>query len=241
MYCGAMSREVHQPRRRAPRVLSAADIAVGELRRLIQEGRLAPGERIRPEQLAEELSVSRTPIRDALMRLKGEGLITIVPRVGAFVRPITGREIDEVYQIKAAVYPLAAAWATANADEASILALQGRLSQLHEHAAAARVAECAADVEALHVMLFEMSQSDPLIDVYHSISGRVRTLRELNMSQPGRLKTSVMQQDELVGAVIARDSEEASRIMRLHMIEAAVSTRAALRTRVSGENQEPLG
>ncbi|WP_239123827.1 GntR family transcriptional regulator, partial [Sphaerisporangium siamense] len=93
------------------RILSAKDVVAEEIRALIYNGTMASGARISTDELAERFGVSRTPVRDALQQLSVEGLVTITPRVGVFVREISPQEITDVYQIKTALEPMMAAWA----------------------------------------------------------------------------------------------------------------------------------
>jgi DNA-binding GntR family transcriptional regulator len=78
------------------------------LRDAIIEGRLQPGQQIVEKELQKTLGVSRAPIREALLKLEGQGLVVIVPRKGSFVRNITARFIQESFTIRAWLEGLAA-------------------------------------------------------------------------------------------------------------------------------------
>jgi DNA-binding GntR family transcriptional regulator len=78
------------------------------LRDAIIEGRLQPGQQIVEKELQKTLGVSRAPIREALLKLEGQGLVVIVPRKGSFVRDITARFIQESFTIRAWLEGLAA-------------------------------------------------------------------------------------------------------------------------------------
>lgn len=85
---------------RPPSVREAAYV---HLRQAILEARLLPGERIAEPALAEQLGVSRTPVREALQRLSQEGLIELTPAKGARVRVVGVKEVQEVYQVRAII------------------------------------------------------------------------------------------------------------------------------------------
>ena len=91
------------------------DTAADAIRRMIFTEELVPGSRIRELQLCRRLSVSRTPVRAALVALSKEGLVDLVARRGAFVHAYSDRELVEVYQIRAVLDGLAAELAVANA------------------------------------------------------------------------------------------------------------------------------
>src|SRR5437867_1687707 len=79
-----------------------ASVAATELiREAIVDGRLEPGQRLKEEELARELGISRTPIREALLMLQAEGLVDAVPNRGAMVRVHTPEDLDDLYQLRA--------------------------------------------------------------------------------------------------------------------------------------------
>ncbi|CAG9185808.1 GntR family transcriptional regulator [Cupriavidus pampae] len=77
------------------------------LREAIVEGVLPPGSRLSEVQIAKQLNVSRTPMREAVIQLEREVLATILPRVGAHVRTVTRRDVEEIYTVRAALECLA--------------------------------------------------------------------------------------------------------------------------------------
>ena len=87
------------------------------LRQAIQDGVLKPGERLMEIPLAEELGVSRTPIREAIRKLELEGFVVMVPRRGTYVANISLKDITQVFEIRSALEELAAGLA---AGEASV-------------------------------------------------------------------------------------------------------------------------
>ncbi len=82
-------------------------VVVPTLREAIVEGLLPPGSRLSEVLLAKQLNVSRTPMREAFSLLEREGLVTVVTRVGAFVRAVSARDVDEIYTVRAALESLA--------------------------------------------------------------------------------------------------------------------------------------
>jgi DNA-binding GntR family transcriptional regulator len=98
------------------------------LREAITSGRLAPEARIKQEQVAAELGVSRTPVREALHLLEREGLVRLVPRRGALVQGFTAADVRELYELRELLEPAAAALATARAsaeERQTVLRLAG--------------------------------------------------------------------------------------------------------------------
>ncbi|MBA3739494.1 MAG: GntR family transcriptional regulator, partial [Actinobacteria bacterium] len=86
-----------------PEVQSVEEVVTTTLRDAILSGELRPGDRLLQEQLAEQLRVSRIPLRDALRRLEAEGLVTMGPRRGAEVASLTTADVSEIYEIRIAL------------------------------------------------------------------------------------------------------------------------------------------
>jgi DNA-binding GntR family transcriptional regulator len=101
------------------------------LREAITSGRLPADARIKQEQVAAELGVSRTPVREALHLLEREGLVRLVPRRGALVLGFTAADVRELYELRELLEPAAAALATARASDGE-RAEVGRLARLTE-------------------------------------------------------------------------------------------------------------
>ena len=93
------------------------------LRRDILDGVLAPGTRIRQEQLAEEYGASRVPVREAIRALEGEGLVTVVANTGAWVSRLSLAECDELYRVRERIEPLLIRMSIPGLDEADAAVL----------------------------------------------------------------------------------------------------------------------
>ena len=106
------------------------------LRNAIVDGRLAPGERLTEIQLAEELGVSRTPVREAIRKLELEGLAGMLPRRGAFVTPMSLQDLVDFMEIRRVLEGLAAELAVRNATDADIQKMK-RTNNYFEEAAIA--------------------------------------------------------------------------------------------------------
>ena len=84
------------------------EVVCETLREAIREGVLEPGERLMEIQIAEELGVSRTPVREAIRKLELEGYVVMLPRRGTYVANLSIKDINEVFEIRASIDALAA-------------------------------------------------------------------------------------------------------------------------------------
>lgn len=102
---------------------SLREIVFETIRSAIVQGELKPGERLMEVQLADELGVSRTPVRESIRKLELEGLVKMVPRKGAYVTPMSSTDLVEMMEIRGALEGLVARLAAVNATEEEIQAL----------------------------------------------------------------------------------------------------------------------
>ena len=108
-----------------PRRASGGQLVYTELRRRILDLELRPGQRLYEPELAAQLQVSRTPLREALRLLLAEDLLDQLPTGGMVVRALSSREIDELYTVRAALEGLMAAQAARRLDDAGAERLRG--------------------------------------------------------------------------------------------------------------------
>lgn len=210
------------------RLRSAKDAVVEEIRALIHHGDLRLGERVSIEELATQFGVSRTPVRDALWQLSAEGLVTIEPRVGVFVREISDREVTDVYRIKGVLEPVMAAWSAKRGTPSQRREFLTSVDNLDAAASSGDVATYVRLLEGRREALLDMAGSQPLRDTLAVLDGRVRLLRFRNLSQPGRLLESSAQHRKVAQCVARGDSVEAEKAMRLHMNDAEDRVRRML-------------
>lgn len=108
---------------------SLREYAYEQIRQRILTSDLAPGEPLAADGLAAELGISRTPVREALQELAKEGLVQLVPHKGAFTARFTRRDIEEIFQIRVALEPLAAQLAAPNIPEEELAELEAELRE----------------------------------------------------------------------------------------------------------------
>lgn len=110
----------------------AGNLIASEIRRAILEGRLEPGDVLREEQLARELGTSRTPVREALIELRNEGLVETSATRRAVVRAYTAAELHDIYELRAALEAHAARIAAERANPGDVRALKASILRFHE-------------------------------------------------------------------------------------------------------------
>lgn len=202
---------------------------------MIYAGELSPGGRVSIEQLAMEIGVSRTPVRDALWQLEREGLVDISARVGVFVRRLTRREAESILELKAAVEPLMARWAAERGSEPERRAYRDEAVALAEIAAAGDAQQYIEHLEQLRRHLSRLAESSAADDMLAVVDGRVRLIRFRNLTQTGVPAVSAEEHQRIAEAIANGDGDGAFEAMRQHMRLA--SERIA---RVIGPDHAPL-
>ncbi|WP_457631411.1 GntR family transcriptional regulator [Oceanithermus sp.] len=192
------------------------EAAYEQLKSLIVAGRLRPGERLSEPALAGALGVSRTPVREALVRLAQEGLVEMTPGKGARVRLLAPREVEEVYEVRALIEGEAARRAAERCDAAGLAALEAALDELEGAEPQDYAAQIAADAR-FHSLLVAAAGNRVLEQVFHDLDAALaltrQYTRDLNQTPQTR-----QQHREITGAIRRRDAEAARAAAVLHVL-----------------------
>jgi len=204
---------------------------VAELRAMIVEGRLEPGDKIAEQALCARFGVSRTPLREALKVLAAEGLVQLLPNRGAVVASLTAKEIDELFPVLGALEALAGELALANATDADI----ARLRSLHDQMIADyRASEQSAYLglnRRFHEALFRLAGNDALMDLYGQVLVRIHSVRFITKKSATEWRRAVDDHEEIIAALESRDATRLAAILKVHMTGTAASiARHALRS-----------
>lgn len=193
------------------------------LREGILEGRYAPGERLIEQSIAEELDVSRTPVREALRRLQAEGLIETYPNRGAVVRTFTPQYLLDTYGLRAVLEGYAAQQAARFITSAELEVLQEHCDALE--AASARAFESRREeVEYLvhhngmfHEGIITASRNERVPDLVRQISDLPLYYRSFYWYTPQERAVSNFFHRRILGALQEGDAERAGTLMREHV------------------------
>ena len=180
-------------------------VVVPALREAIVGNLLKPGERLTEVSLAARLGVSRTPIREAFSQLEREGLVTVLPRVGVFVREVTARDVEETYTVRAALEMLAVELATQRRTPLGTAQLDDVLGDMHTAVEATDEVEYTAALDRFYTVVMTMADNSTLQSTHQSLLGPVRRLRRIAMTHPGRMKASYLQSVRIRDAIVNGD------------------------------------
>lgn len=174
-----------------------------------------PGERLNEIGLSKELSVSRTPLREALNRLVTEQLIDFRPGQGFFCRDLDPRSIYELYELREILELSAVRKACAEASDEQLKALNEELYATGLTYIGKTVREVTERDEAFHVAIAELSGNQELARHLRQINERIRFIRWLDMSN--RVKNTKGEHKAVMDALLARNADLAAEVMGNHI------------------------
>jgi DNA-binding GntR family transcriptional regulator len=174
--------------------------------------------RLDERQLASDLGVSRTPVREALAQLEREGFVRSVPRRGVYVVRKTKREVIEMITAWAALESMAARLATQNASAEEIAALRRLFATFEGGAVEAKLDEYSEVNIEFHQTIIRMSHNQVLIDMAENLFTHMRMIRRRTISEKDRADRSIRDHMHIIEALEARDAERAEELVRTHAL-----------------------
>lgn len=196
---------------------SSADAVHDTMVEGIQRGWVPPGTKLGEVYLARVFSVSRTPIREALMRLESEGIVERDRHRGLMVSRVTVEQIMEIYVLREALDGTAARLASSSALALDIEELTQINEEMTELSGTGRFEEMTELNIQFHMVLARASRNEMLLRFTEQLYGYVRRFRTTTFTYPGRAQIAVDEHRALLDALRARDPERAERIARDHM------------------------
>lgn len=172
--------------------------------------------RLDERRLAEQMQISRTPIREALTRLESEGLVRIVARRGVFIVRKSVDEILEMVVAWAALESMAARLATERASTSDIGSLRKIFASFDSDQAHARIDEYSKRNIEFHFRILELSQCALLRQMAEGLFLHMRAIRARTMHESDRARQSIVDHIHIIEALEARDADLASRLVREH-------------------------
>lgn len=193
------------------------ELVLEAIREAIINGNLKPRERLMEIQLAEELGVSRTPIREALRKLELEGFIVMVPRKGAYVADISIKDIADVFEIRTALEGLAAGLAAERITEEELENMERCLVEKGEAIALGDIEKLVETDTKFHEAIYKASRNERLWTILNNLREQFQRLRTTSLSVPGRMQQSLKEHREIVEAIQSRDVQLARQMAQDHI------------------------
>ena len=178
-----------------------------------------PGEvRLDERQLASDLGISRTPVREAMAQLEREGFVRSVPRRGIYVVRKTKQEVIELITAWAALESMAARLITQNATDEEIATLHKMFTKFENGELHARLDEYSEVNIEFHQSIIRMSRNRVLIDLAENLFTHMRMIRRKTIGEEDRATRSIRDHLNIIQALEARDTERAEDLVRNHAL-----------------------
>ena len=188
------------------------------LREAILKGEMMIGEKITEMEIAEELSVSRTPVREAFRMLEQEELINIIPQQGVFVAGVeTKKEIDDIFQLRTELEGLAAFLAAQNIDDKQKEMLKEYTEELEECIEHNDQRGCIRVDIAFHRIIKEASNNKWLEKFLDTLFEQATRFRRSSFSRQGRMQEFLTEHKVLAEAIAAGDADRARKSAEDHI------------------------
>lgn len=194
---------------------SQGEIAFAKLMHAIKAGEFRPGDRLREVEIAERLSLSRTPIREALRRLEAERIVEHRPRIGAVIRSLDQTEVVELYEMRLVLERTAAEMAAKHAIEAEVDALSALNEQIAD--AVDDPARAAAINQQFHRSIYLAARNRFLLESARALNNALLLLGPTTLADADRINTVVAQHALIIDAISQGDVEAAGVAAEAHL------------------------
>lgn len=201
---------------------------IQSIREAVRQGELAQGERLVVADIAQRYGVSVGPVREAIRRLTGEGLLEFAPHRGASVRAYSERDVREIFQVREAIEGYAAKLAAENIHRADYAKrLEDCRKRLHATVHAS-VEELSKVRQQFHDLIYEFGGNAAIKEAAERLTFPVNRLVFNELTGRARASASLKEHDEVIDAILAGDAVRAERAMRSHLHNGAIAVCEAL-------------
>ncbi|MEO8755852.1 MAG: GntR family transcriptional regulator [Casimicrobiaceae bacterium] len=206
---------------------SLHDQVTARVRDMIVDGRLAAGAPIPEMELARQLGISRTPLREALKVLASEGLVDLLPRRGAVVKVFTARDAQDMLEVIALLEEHAGREAC-NASEPRIAAILDLHERMRGHYERRERPEYFRLNQEIHNAIVHAAGNPTLALLHGIVRSRMRRLRYIGNNSPENWAAAMAEHEGFINALRARDGKRLGRLMREHLANSWPRIKAAV-------------
>jgi GntR family transcriptional regulator, rspAB operon transcriptional repressor len=222
-----------QPKTNGGRPPSLRQLAYREIKQRVLDGSYAPGSLLSESQLAEELGISRTPVREALRDLAGGALVRILPQRGIIVSELSVKDITEIYQLREQLECFAVRLAAENVTNEGGAQFLADHRQAVQYLNAGRLRPAYDAAVKMHVRLIAMALNARLSRIMDQLADEAHRYGLLTL-RSGHAQQAIDDHGRIIDALLARDGERAAELMRQHLrADRDLALRAALPAGVS--------
>jgi DNA-binding GntR family transcriptional regulator len=202
-----------------------AEQVYAEVKARMHDFRLVPGDRFSEAELGVQLGVSRTPVREALLRLRNEGLLDVESKSGWFVRPIDFDKLEQLYDLRVILEAASVQRLCTRAEPAPEL---DPLKAVWLVPVAERLAdgrEVGALDENFHATLVHAAGNAEMARVHWDVTERIRIIRRLDFTRADRVDATYAEHAKILRSIIQRKPEQAQLLLKSHIEQSKAEVR----------------
>ena len=199
-----------------------------KLKQAIIRGEIAPGDRLVENRIADTLSISRTPVREAIHKLEREGLLKKLPKGGFMAVSLSREDIRETFGIRGVLESYAARLAAVNHQQEEIKPLEEKIAEFQSHLDRGALEELTRINTEFHNILYGLSKSPKLIKMINDLRDRIYRYRKIILKISDTGKTSNEDHREMLLAIKNRDEDRVEKLVREHIFKGQVIVLKAL-------------
>jgi DNA-binding GntR family transcriptional regulator len=202
-----------------------AEQAYRTLKQQMHDFVLAPGDRLSEAELAARLGMSRTPLREALFRLRNEGLVEVESKSGWFVRPIDFERIDQLYDLRVVIESACVARLCGQPELPAELDALKPVWLVPDAERLADMRAVGALDEAFHATLVRAVGNAEMARVHADLTERIRIVRRLDFTREDRIAATYAEHAKILRSIIQRKPEQALLMLKGHIAQSQVEVR----------------
>ncbi|MDE2146163.1 MAG: GntR family transcriptional regulator [Burkholderiales bacterium] len=187
--------------------------------------RLVPGDRFSEAELGGRLGVSRTPVREALFRLRNEGLLDVESKSGWFVRPIDFARLEQIYDLRVVLESASVARLCARTEPALELEALKAIWLVSPAERLADGREVGALDEQFHAALVRAAGNEEIARVHWDVTERIRIIRRLDFTRADRIEATYSEHAKILRCVMQRKLDQAQLLLRSHIEQSKAEVR----------------
>ena len=187
------------------------------LRQMLVEGRIAPGAKLNERELAELLSVSRTPLREAIKMLAAEGLVELLPNRGAIAVSLTEADVLNTFEVMAGLEGMAGELAAQRITAGELAEIQAMQFEMMAAYTRKDLSAYYAINSRIHASMSEAAKNPVLSTVYNQVNARLQALRFRSNQDGDKWKRAVKEHEKMIEALAAHDASGMREVLQQHL------------------------
>jgi DNA-binding GntR family transcriptional regulator len=206
-----------------------ADNALVALREAILTGKFSPGDQLRETRVADQLGISRAPVREALQILEEEGLVERIPFRGSFVAEISETVINEIEALRKVLEPYATVLAMKSMSDTGVTdELKGAVEELKRTATESDVAGCIEAHLNFHRILYRAAGNSVLFDIWSSWESQLKLYLMIDHRSFSNLLDVTVEHQEILNAILEQDVARVRQSLKNHIHTTPTNHAAAI-------------